>query len=81
MSLAGASDTKEIQSRSVLQLESDKYGEAKQKQVERKTPKAAAHDGIGPFDDVNLPGAWFYKLPHKVFLIDALSFVTFRRLI
>ena len=24
------------------------------------------HDGIGPFNDVNLPGVWFYKMPHKV---------------
>ena len=29
------------------------------------------HDGIGPFNDVNLPGVWFYKMPHKVcFLIS-----------
>ena len=24
------------------------------------------HEGIGPFNDVNLPGVWFFKLPHKV---------------
>ena len=24
------------------------------------------HDGIGPFNEVNLPGVWFYKMPHKV---------------
>eukprot|EP00794_Sanderia_malayensis_P010229 gene10229-11278_t len=22
-------------------------------------------DGIGPFNDVNLPGVWFFKIPHK----------------
>ncbi len=27
---------------------------------------AEEHDGIGPFNDVNLPGVWFYKIPHKV---------------
>ncbi|XP_077566540.1 DNA polymerase subunit gamma-1 [Stigmatopora nigra] len=23
------------------------------------------HEGIGPFDDVDIPGCWFFKLPHK----------------
>ena len=31
------------------------------------------HDGIGPFNDVNLPGVWFYKMPHKVCSLQILS--------
>ena len=23
-------------------------------------------EGLGPFNEVNLPGVWFYKIPHKV---------------
>ncbi|VDP02173.1 unnamed protein product [Soboliphyme baturini] len=34
----------------------------------------ANFDGIGPFnDDVNLPGVWFYKLPHEISPMDAVS--------
>lgn len=33
------------------------------------------HQGIGPYSDVDIPGCWFFKLPHKVssFPLDALS--------
>lgn len=24
------------------------------------------HNGNGPYNDVNIPGCWFFKLPHKV---------------
>lgn len=24
------------------------------------------HHGNGPYNDVNIPGCWFFKLPHKV---------------
>ncbi|XP_077452607.1 DNA polymerase subunit gamma-1 [Stigmatopora argus] len=23
------------------------------------------HEGIGPYDDIDIPGCWFFKLPHK----------------
>lgn len=26
------------------------------------------HHGNGPHDDVDIPGCWFFKLPHKVTL-------------
>eukprot|EP00795_Rhopilema_esculentum_P006484 gene6484-11938_t len=29
------------------------------------TRDCSMHDGIGPFNEVNLPGVWFYKMPHK----------------
>lgn len=24
------------------------------------------YHGVGPFNDVNLPGVWFFRIPHKV---------------
>lgn len=24
------------------------------------------HHGVGPFNDVDLPGVWFFRIPHKV---------------
>jgi len=24
------------------------------------------HHGVGPYNDVDIPGCWFFKLPHKV---------------
>ena len=24
------------------------------------------HHGDGPYNDVDIPGCWFYKIPHKV---------------
>lgn len=34
------------------------------------------HHGVGPFNDVNLPGVWFFRIPHKVeyFMIHSFSF-------
>uniref|UniRef100_S4R4W1 DNA polymerase gamma, catalytic subunit n=1 Tax=Petromyzon marinus TaxID=7757 RepID=S4R4W1_PETMA len=31
----------------------------------RKKGEACYHYGNGPFNDVNLPGCWFFRLPHK----------------
>lgn len=27
--------------------------------------KPSFHHGNGPYNDVNIPGCWFFKLPHK----------------
>ena len=24
------------------------------------------YHGVGPFNDINLPGVWFFRIPHKV---------------
>lgn len=32
--------------------------------AERKS-KPSFHHGNGPYNDVNIPGCWFFKLPHK----------------
>ena len=37
-----------------------------QNDSETQPKGTTTHDGIGPFNDVNLPGVWFYKMPHKV---------------
>lgn len=31
--------------------------------AERSQP--SFHHGNGPYNDVNIPGCWFFKLPHK----------------
>lgn len=31
-----------------------------------KASQPAYHHGNGPYDDVDIPGCWFFKLPHKV---------------
>lgn len=38
-------------------------------QTDAAGPKAsqpAYHHGNGPYNDVDIPGCWFFKLPHKV---------------
>lgn len=34
--------------------------------VSRKQDSPDFHHGVGPFNDVNLPGVWFFRIPHKV---------------
>lgn len=31
-----------------------------------KASQPAYHHGSGPYNDVDIPGCWFFKLPHKV---------------
>ena len=31
-----------------------------------KASQPAYHHGNGPYNDVDIPGCWFFKLPHKV---------------
>lgn len=31
-----------------------------------KASQPAYHHGNGPYNDVDVPGCWFFKLPHKV---------------
>ena len=33
------------------------------------------YHGVGPYNDVNLPGVWFFRIPHKV-IIDNLLVLT-----
>ncbi len=42
-------------------------GSNQREQAEGSSGGSPKHDGIGPFNDVNLPGVWFYKIPHKVY--------------
>ncbi|NXE66319.1 DPOG1 polymerase, partial [Calcarius ornatus] len=39
--------------------------------AERKS-KPSFHHGNGPYNDVNIPGCWFFKLPHKATLTSLL---------
>ncbi|NWR19517.1 DPOG1 polymerase, partial [Emberiza fucata] len=39
--------------------------------AERKS-KPSFHHGNGPYNDVNIPGCWFFKLPHKATLTPLL---------
>ncbi|XP_060579033.1 DNA polymerase subunit gamma-1-like [Ruditapes philippinarum] len=32
---------------------------------ERRSRKRLKHTGDGPYDSVNIPGCWFFKIPHK----------------
>ncbi len=46
----------------------------KKKAPRVKTPEAISgaeskpdfYHGVGPYNDVNLPGVWFFRIPHKV---------------
>lgn len=29
------------------------------------------HEGDGPYADVDIPGTWFFRLPHKVCMIPS----------
>ncbi|NWV01370.1 DPOG1 polymerase, partial [Upupa epops] len=51
----------------LLQEEMDKLYE----QVEAKS-QPSFHHGNGPYNDVNIPGCWFFKLPHKATLASLL---------
>ncbi|XP_023673036.1 DNA polymerase subunit gamma-1 isoform X1 [Paramormyrops kingsleyae] len=63
-----------VEELSLLEKEDDlKTGSTKSKRTEEmKAPKSAGneggcpyHQGNGPYDDVSIPGCWFFKLPHK----------------
>ena len=30
------------------------------------------YHGVGPYNDVNLPGVWFFRIPHKVLVVTGL---------
>ncbi|XP_028679587.1 DNA polymerase subunit gamma-1 [Erpetoichthys calabaricus] len=57
--------------------ESSVEDESEKKNTKRKNAKILSteyccteshpsyHQGIGPYNDVNIPGCWFFKLPHK----------------
>nr|XP_009679880.1 PREDICTED: DNA polymerase subunit gamma-1 [Struthio camelus australis] len=34
-------------------------------ELEEGSSQPSYHHGNGPYDDVNIPGCWFFKLPHK----------------
>lgn len=53
----------------------DEHETAPKKKAPRvKTPEAISgaesrpdfYHGVGPYNDVNLPGVWFFRIPHKV---------------
>lgn len=34
------------------------------------------YHGVGPYNDVNLPGVWFFRIPHKVLVVTGLSYLS-----
>ena len=34
------------------------------------------YHGVGPYNDVNLPGLWFFRIPHKVLVVTGLSYLS-----
>lgn len=46
--------------------QTDFHNSKKDKKITLHQKIYSKHDGIGPFNEVNLPGVWFYKMPHKV---------------
>ena len=37
------------------------------------------YHGVGPYNDVNLPGVWFFRIPHKVLVVTGLSYLSLLR--
>lgn len=48
----------------ILHLWSQEEVDELNKPVEVKS-QPSYHHGNGPYNDVNIPGCWFFKLPHK----------------
>ena len=34
------------------------------------------YHGVGPYNDVNLPGVWFFRIPHKVLVVTGLLYLS-----
>lgn len=34
--------------------------------VKRRNSRPDFYHGVGPYNDVDLPGVWFFRIPHKV---------------
>ena len=37
-----------------------------QETISGRESKPDFYHGVGPFNDVDLPGVWFFRIPHKV---------------
>ncbi|XP_048812197.1 DNA polymerase subunit gamma-1 isoform X2 [Lagopus muta] len=74
MVLEGSSMWQKVEELSQLELDMERPGRAEQGQMQdedglpelmEESSQPSFHYGNGPYNDVNVPGCWFFKLPHK----------------
>ncbi|XP_015728580.1 DNA polymerase subunit gamma-1 [Coturnix japonica] len=74
MVLEGSSMWQKVEELSQLELDMERPGRAEQSQMQdedglpelmEESSQPSFHHGNGPYNDVNVPGCWFFKLPHK----------------
>ncbi|XP_021263131.1 DNA polymerase subunit gamma-1 [Numida meleagris] len=74
MVLEGSSMWQKVEELSQLELDMERPSRAEQSQMQDKdglaelmeeSSQPSFHHGNGPYNDVNVPGCWFFKLPHK----------------
>ncbi|XP_031443591.1 DNA polymerase subunit gamma-1 [Phasianus colchicus] len=74
MVLEGSSMWQKVEELSQMELDMERPGRAEQSQMQdedglpelmEESSQPLFHHGNGPYNDVNVPGCWFFKLPHK----------------